>query len=135
MNIQGLSHITIGVLDLNKSRDFYSSLFSTEPISKEDGKDCHFVIGSMWFVLVQDPQVKPASGYTHIALTVSEEDFESTAESIRKSNARIWQENKTFGKSLYFEDPDGHKLEIHSSTWQDRFNITNGSPQKNEPRS
>jgi catechol 2,3-dioxygenase-like lactoylglutathione lyase family enzyme len=79
------------------------------------------VIEEMWFVLVKDSEALPSTGYSHIALAVDKEHFETVAKSIEAANAKIWQENYTFGESIYFEDPDGHKLEIHSSTWQDRF--------------
>jgi hypothetical protein len=32
-----------------------------------------------------------------------------------------WQENRSHGKSFYFLDPDGHKLEIHASDLRSRL--------------
>ena len=39
------------------------------------------------------------------------------------SGAHIFKENTSPGKSLYFLDPDGHKLEIHVGDWQSRMAI------------
>ena len=36
------------------------------------------------------------------------------------SGAHIFKENTSPGKSLYFLDPDGHKLEIHVGNWKAR---------------
>lgn len=121
MKITGLSHITLGVEDLKRSRQFYSTLFSVRPKHGAEYKDCHFVFGDMWFVLVQDCGSRPAKGYSHIAFTVSAREFEELSKTIKSLGTRIWQENSTFGDSLYFEDPDGHKLEIHSGTPEERF--------------
>ena len=53
------------------------------------------------------------SCYTHYAFSVSSEDFEMMADKIQNSGAHIFKENTSPGESLYFLDPDGHKLEIH----------------------
>ncbi len=53
--------------------------------------------------------------------TASTEDFGALSERVRSSGAEIWQENSTPGRSLYFLDPDGHKLEIHASNLRARI--------------
>lgn len=63
----------------------------------------------------------PLPEYTHIAFTVSEDDFESVTQNIIESGATRWQNNRSEGKSFYFLDPDGHKLEIHSGDWKSRL--------------
>ena len=40
-----------------------------------------------------------------------------------KIHARIWRENNGHGPSLYFEDPNGHKLEVHASDLESRVKI------------
>jgi hypothetical protein len=45
------------------------------------------------------------------------------AEKISNSGAHIFKDNTSPGKSLYFLDPDGHKLEIHISNWQERIAV------------
>ncbi len=33
----------------------------------------------------------------------------------------LFKENTSPGDSLYFLDPDGHKLELHVGSWQNRI--------------
>lgn len=35
----------------------------------------------------------------------------------------MFKNNTTPGKSLYFLDPDGHKLEIHTGNWKIRIAV------------
>ena len=63
----------------------------------------------------------PLPEYSHIAFNVPAARFDDAAASIRASGAVIWQDNRSEGASLYFLDPDGHKLEIHAGDWRTRL--------------
>ena len=63
----------------------------------------------------------PLPEYSHVALTVPAGRFDDTAARIRASGATVWKENESEGASLYFLDPDGHKLEIHAGDWRTRL--------------
>ena len=40
----------------------------------------------------------------------------------------IWKNNTSEGASLYFLDPNGHKLEIHAATLETRLEATKEQP-------
>ena len=61
------------------------------------------------------------SCYTHYAFSVSQEEFETMSAKIVTSGVTLFQGNSSPGDSLYFLDPDGHKLEIHVSDWRARI--------------
>lgn len=86
--------------------------------------------GEFWITLILDESAREnvSDGYTHIALSVSEDDFDALAERIRRYGARIWQENETEGTSLYFTDPDGHKLELATSNLVARIEADRKDP-------
>lgn len=129
--ITALNHITLAVTNLDDSFDFYHKILRFKPLVKWD-KGAYFLIGeggqTTWFCLNVDPQRIPSPCYTHYAFTVSKEDFKRRSEHLLKTGVKTFKENTSPGDSLYFLDPDGHKLEIHSSNWQERVQIKKETP-------
>lgn len=120
MSIININHITLAVTDLNRSFEFYKNVLGFKPLVRWD-KGAYFLIRDFWFCLNVDLARKPQPCYTHYAFTVSCEDFELMADKIANSGAYIFKKNISPGESLYFLDPDGHKLEIHVGNSQTRI--------------
>ncbi len=120
--ITGVNHLTFSVSDLEESVGFYTEVLDFERVS-HNAREAHLLAGDAWVVLVSDPSVREGvlPEYTHAAFTVSAEDFGALSERIERSGAEIWQENSTPGDSLYFLNPNGHKLEIHDSNLEARI--------------
>lgn len=84
-------------------------------------KGAYFLVGDFWFCLSVESQISLREDNSHFAFTVSSEDFESLSQRILKARAIQYKKNTSPGDSLYFLDPDGHKLEIHVGDWQTRL--------------
>lgn len=120
MTITNINHITLAVTDIHRSFSFYKGVLGFKPLVKWD-KGVYFLIGDFWFCLNVDSARETQSCYTHYAFSISSEDFEMMADKIQNSGAHIFKENTSPGESLYFLDPDGHKLEIHVGNSQTRI--------------
>lgn len=118
--ISGMNHVTLAVRDVDASFSFYRDVLGLKPLCKWD-KGAYFLAGDFWFCLNVDEKRVPSACYTHYAFTVSRDDFEGMSEKITTSGATVFKENSSPGESLYFLDPDGHKLEIHAGDWQSRI--------------
>lgn len=120
--ITGLNHITIAVKDLERSFQFYKEILEFKPLIRHS-QGAYFLAGDFWFCMDLDSRTRaaPLPEYTHFAFSVSSENFENLSTQIKKSGAKIWKENVSEGDSLYFMDPDGHKLEIHVGSWKTRI--------------
>lgn len=127
--ITGINHITLSVSDLNKSFKFYTDVLGCKPVARWK-RGAYLLAGNLWLCLSVDEQTRKEAlpEYTHIAFNVSVSDFESFSSQIIKSGATIWKNNTSEGKSLYFLDPDRHKLEVHVSDLQTRINVTKQHP-------
>lgn len=127
--ILGLNHITLAVSDLERSLCFYRDLLGLRPVARTSGT-VYLTAGELWLALVRDEATRsnPSPDYTHIAFSVSRDQFGQLSEAIRRSRVTIWQENETEGESLYFLDPDGHKLEIHASDLDARLRALSEEP-------
>lgn len=127
--ISGLNHITLAVKDLDRSFAFYKNVLGFEPLMKHS-RGAYFLAGDLWFCLDLDDATRPGPlpEYTHIAFTVVDSDFGRMAEKLNSHNVTIWKENKSEGASLYFLDPDGHKLEIHVGDWRSRLQSIREKP-------
>jgi glutathione S-transferase fosA5 len=120
--ITGLNHLTLSTKDLEPSFTFYRDVLGLRPLLRHL-RGAYLLAGDFWLCLDLDPLTRsgPLPEYTHLAWTVGPNDFSALSEKIKSSGARIWKENKSEGNSLYFLDPDGHKLEIHVGNWRARL--------------
>ncbi|WP_163575101.1 fosfomycin resistance glutathione transferase [Halomonas faecis] len=120
--ITGINHVTLAVSDLPRAFAFYTEVLGLKPIAKWTS-GAYLQAGDDWICLSLDAETRnsPHPDYTHLAFSVPSLAFNDTAEAIRASNATIWKQNSSEGDSLYFLDPDGHKLEIHSGDLNSRL--------------
>ena len=77
--------------------------------------------GTTWIALVRGEPVVSDSDYSHIAFNVTEHEFARFAEGLDAHGADAWQGNWTEGDSVYFTDPDGHRLEAHVGDLRSRL--------------
>jgi len=122
MTIKGLNHITFAVSDLIRSTDFYTQVLGAN-LLLTGTKTVYMDLAGIWLALnlVSEPQ-KPAS-YTHIAFTVDEADLAIFRQRLQDKCINLEADRPRHpdeGQSLYFRDPDGHLLELHSKTQASR---------------
>jgi catechol 2,3-dioxygenase-like lactoylglutathione lyase family enzyme len=127
--ITGINHITLAIKDTAASFDFYTQVLGFRPVARWP-KGAYLLAGDAWIALVLDEHTRsgPLPEYSHVAFSVAEQDFEVVSKRIKGSGAHIWQENWTEGDSLYFLDPDGHKLEVHASDLEARIRTAKAQP-------
>jgi glutathione S-transferase fosA5 len=120
--ITGVNHITLAVRKVDRSYGFYVETLGSRPLARWS-KGAYLLAGDLWLCLTLDERTRssPLPEYSHIAFNVPAARFDGAAERIRASGARIWKDNESEGSSLYFLDPDGHKLEIHIGDWRTRL--------------
>src|SRR5262245_45666154 len=127
--ITGVNHITLSIQDVAESFAFYTDVLGLRPVARWP-KGAYLLAGDMWVALVLDEHTRADAlpEYTHIAFTVAQADFVALSERIRMAGTPIWQDNWTEGDSLYFSDPNGHKLEIHASDLAARIKSAKVAP-------
>jgi catechol 2,3-dioxygenase-like lactoylglutathione lyase family enzyme/GNAT superfamily N-acetyltransferase len=124
-----LNHLTFSVRDLQRSIRFYVDIVGLRLEASWD-RGAYLTAGSAWICLSLDENTRtqPMAEYTHFAFGCAAEVFEPRANRIRGSGARIWKDNRSEGDSLYFLDPDGHKLELHIGNLKTRLDACRIEP-------
>jgi|SRR3954469_8892880 len=117
--LTGLNHITLAVNDLEKSFTFYTELLSFKARAKWK-RGAYLSLGDLWLCLSVD-ESKPSRDYSHIAFSIPQQNFPALSSLLISNDVKVWKENKSEGDSLYFLDPDGHKLEAHVGDLQSRL--------------
>ena len=124
--LTGLNHITIAVSDLESSLDFYINALGFKGHVKWR-QGAYLSLGDLWLCLsVDKPDEK--SDYSHIAFSISQQDFTDFSQKLIQLDIAQWKKNKSEGDSLYLLDPDGHKLEIHSGDLYSRLESIKHQP-------
>jgi catechol 2,3-dioxygenase-like lactoylglutathione lyase family enzyme len=127
--LNGLNHLTISVSDVSRSFDFYVNTLGFTPKARW-ANGAYLCLGGLWLCLSAD-NVDRKEDYTHYAFSIQSVDFNIFAKRLRSFGVKEWKVNKSEGQSLYFLDPDGHKLEIHDGDLASRLSACIEHPYEN----
>ncbi|KMJ45518.1 glutathione transferase [Xenorhabdus khoisanae] len=126
--LTGLNHLTLTTSNLERSLNFYiNQLGFTLHVRWQNG--AYLSLRELWLCLSCD-EAKPARDYTHIAFSISANDFPAFKEKILAAGIQQWKENRSEGESIYLLDPDGHQLEIHVGSLASRLDTLRNKPYK-----
>lgn len=129
--IQGISHITFIVKDLEKMSKFLVFIFDAEEIYSSDektfsiSKEKFFLINGLWIAIMQGNSLLEKT-YNHVAFKIAEEDYELYAARIKSIDLDVKEGRSRVegeGRSLYFYDYDNHLFELHTGTLERRLQI------------
>ncbi|AQD20572.1 metallothiol transferase fosB (plasmid) [Staphylococcus aureus] len=124
--IKGINHITYSVSNIAKSIEFYRDILGAD-ILVESETSAYFNLGGIWLALNEEkniPRSEIKYSYTHIAFTISDNDFEDWYIWLKENEVNILEgrdRDIRDKKSIYFTDLDGHKLELHTGSLEDRL--------------
>lgn len=127
--IQGISHITLVVKDLERSAVLFKELLGGEEVysSGEDtfslSREKFFIVAGQWFA-VMEGEVLERPSYEHIAFRIDEAELTQYEAKIKDMGFRLKDPRPRVsgeGQSLYFYDTDGHLFELHTGTLEERL--------------
>ena len=131
--IEDISHITFIVKDLKLATTFFKEIFDAEEVYASGdatfsvSKEKFFIVGNQW-IAVMEGESLPTRTYNHVAFKISEADFETYQERIRKLGLDFKPPRPRVdgeGRSLYFYDFDNHLFELHTGTLSQRLDRYN----------
>lgn len=129
MQIQGISHITFIVRDLEQMTRFlrdglgatevYDSSAKNYSLSREK----FFMLGGIWIAAMEgEPPTERT--YRHLAFKVADDELPAFEARLRNIGVDVKEPRPRVegeGNSLYFYDFDDHLFELHSGTLEERL--------------
>ena len=119
LNAESIDHVNMSVKSLQKSVNFYKSLFGFE-IRKEDNSPNKLdvpskIIGndSIKLCLYEDPDMSPVGGIAHFGFHVT--NFDDIMKKCKELNVEVLYDGPVkFEKSVsvYIKDPNGYDIEL-----------------------
>ena len=88
MTVLGLNHVTFAVTDLDRAFRFYVEVLGCRLLARWSC-GAYLLAGEIWVALDVDPNARTSQhpDYTHIACSVTAEEFEAAARRIRDARA------------------------------------------------
>lgn len=120
--LTGLNHLTLAVVDLSRSVEFYLALPGFKLAARWEA-GAYLSLGDLWLCLSLDESrvSEQPTDYTHYAFSVAQDDFEAVTACLRRLKVTEWKSNSSEGHSFYFADPDGQRLEVHVGSLASRL--------------
>ncbi|MEW6262637.1 MAG: FosX/FosE/FosI family fosfomycin resistance hydrolase [Thermodesulfobacteriota bacterium] len=129
MTVEGISHITLIVRDLERTGNFFISVLGAKEVyaSAERifsvSKERFFLVGETWIAIMEGDSLSERT-YNHIAFKIPESRFEDFRQRLEKAQVEFREGRPRVpgeGRSLYFYDYDNHLFELHTGTLEERL--------------
>ncbi|HEY9133727.1 MAG TPA: FosX/FosE/FosI family fosfomycin resistance hydrolase [Dyella sp.] len=129
MGIEGISHITFVVRDLEKMAVFLCDGLGAEEVYDSEGgnfslsREKFFVLAGIWIAAMEGEPPSERT-YRHLAFKVAEEELPVFEQRLRRLGVDIKPPRPRVdgeGTSLYFHDFDNHLYELHTGTLDERL--------------
>ena len=127
--IEGLSHITLIVADLDRMEQLLSTVLDAEKVYDSGSEtfslspERFFLVGGVWIAVMAGESLSERS-YNHIAFKISPDQFKMYLERIRSLGLEFREGRSRVngeGQSIYFHDHDNHLFELHTGTLETRL--------------
>lgn len=121
MNLEAIDHVALSVANVNRSTNWYIDVLGFERRfdGMWDGVPVFIGLGNTALALFPIRSSKKTSTGTtggprilHLAFRTDRKGFEEAQEELTKREIAFEFQDHEISKSIYFQDPDGHELEI-----------------------
>lgn len=114
LTVKTVNHVTLGVTDIEKSRQFYQDLF-TSPIVSKQANGINIAMGPVSFLGLY--KMGPAPSINHFCLGI-DGTVENAAGVLEKHGIKPQIRDRDGVKELYFRDPDNIMVQLQESTYR-----------------
>ncbi|MFQ5741231.1 MAG: VOC family protein [Acidobacteriota bacterium] len=119
--LEGIDHVALAVTDVERSAQWYQQVLGLKRQYEEVWNNSPAVVG----VGATNVALFPASGsetrpsvdphsiaFRHLAFRADRANFERAQTELRRRGVAFSFQDHQISHSIYFQDPDGHRLEI-----------------------
>jgi catechol 2,3-dioxygenase-like lactoylglutathione lyase family enzyme len=106
-----VNHISYGVADYAKTRDFYSDLLGMK-VTHDDGKQCFLEFGNTILLARKTRQPDNKPYVDHICYTLENWDEKAVEAELNRRNLAPRADMGGGSKSFHVKDPDGFDLQV-----------------------
>jgi catechol 2,3-dioxygenase-like lactoylglutathione lyase family enzyme len=119
IDVEGIDHVAMSVRDVERSARWYIDLLGFKRLheGKWDGVPVFIGKGTTALALFpvrEDSRSSDSGGVRmlHLAVRANRKNFLAAQEELKQRGIRFEFQDHEFSHSIYFRDPDGHRLEI-----------------------
>jgi catechol 2,3-dioxygenase-like lactoylglutathione lyase family enzyme len=120
IDVEGIDHVALSVRDVERSAQWYMEVLGFERRYQEMWDGVPVFIGKGTTALALFPvnsneRASFARGQVrmlHLALRANRQNFLAAQEELKRRGIKFESQDHEISHSIYFRDPDGHKLEI-----------------------
>ena len=119
IEIEGIDHVALSVRDVERAAQWYMDVLGFERVHEGMWNGVPIFIGKGTTALALFP-VRPGSTAAdraeirmlHLAMRANRENFLTAQEELKRRGIKFEFQDHEISHSIYFRDPDGHRLEI-----------------------